>query len=183
VKREKLNPLQPVAVLPVKTSEGTFIARYSEKGLTVLEFPSSEGNGSAEHAYSPPPPLIRQWHRVTALALKRALSGRAARVLPPLDLSAGTGFQQRVWQVLLKIPKGGTRSYGEVARAVGNRRGSRAVGAACGANPIPVFVPCHRVLAANRKLGGYSGGSDWKRKLLWREEVRDWWRNGEAIPD
>ncbi len=83
----------------------------------------------------------------------------------------GTAFQKSVWQALQKIALGRTQSYGEIAAAIGRPRAVRAVGGACGANPIPVLVPCHRVLAANRKLGGFSGGLDWKRSLLKREAV------------
>jgi len=73
--------------------------------------------------------------------------------------------------MLRKIARGRTKSYGEIARAVGNPKAVRAVGGACGANPIPVLVPCHRVLAANNKLGGFSGGLNWKRELLAGEGV------------
>ena len=71
-----------------------------------------------------------------------------------------------------QIRTGQTRSYGEIAKEIGRPKALRAVGGACGANPIPVFVPCHRVLAANQRIGGFSGGLDWKRKLLKREGVR-----------
>jgi O-6-methylguanine DNA methyltransferase len=98
--------------------------------------------------------------------------GRAPGTLPPLDLSSGTDFQQSVWQALQQIRFGQTRSYGEIARAIGKPKALRAVGGACGANPIPVFVPCHRALAANRKIGGFSGGLDWKWTLLEREGVK-----------
>jgi len=70
-----------------------------------------------------------------------------------------------------KIPFGRTKSYGEVAQAIGKPKAVRAVGGACGANPIPVLVPCHRVLAAHGKIGGFGGGLEWKRKLLTREGV------------
>jgi O-6-methylguanine DNA methyltransferase len=103
-------------------------------------------------------------------------------VLPPLDLSAGTKFQQRVWNALLKIPRGQTRSYGDIARAAGNVQAARAVGAACGANPIPVLVPCHRVITTDQKLGGFSAGLDWKRLLLWHEESRVLWQTEEGRP-
>jgi methylated-DNA-[protein]-cysteine S-methyltransferase len=99
------------------------------------------------------------------------LAGRALGALPPFDITAGTAFQQRVWSALRKIGCGQTQSYGEIARAIGKPKAVRAVGGACGANPIPVLVPCHRVLAANRKLGGFSGGLNWKRTLLAREGV------------
>jgi O-6-methylguanine DNA methyltransferase len=103
--------------------------------------------------------------------LNEILAGREPRVLPPLDLSSGTEFQRRVWNALRRIASGRTRSYAEVATEIGRPRATRAVGGACGANPIPVLVPCHRVLAANRALGGFSGGLGWKRKLLAREGV------------
>ena len=156
--------------LSIATPDGQFIARYSAKGLAGLDFPS-ERRGKAASLNRVVLPQIRRWHRATAAALKRALAGRAPGVLPPLDISAGTAFQQRVWGALRKIGCGQTRSYGEIARAIGKPKAVRAVGGACGANPIPVLVPCHRVLAANRKIGGFSGGLNWKRTLLAREGV------------
>ena len=105
------------------------------------------------------------------MALKDVLAGKTPGALPPLDLSVGTEFQQGVWHVLLQIAPGRTMSYGEVAAALRKPKAVRAVGGACGSNPIPILVPCHRVLAANRKLGGFSSGLDWKRKLLAREGI------------
>lgn len=83
----------------------------------------------------------------------------------PLD-PMGTPFQKKVWQALARIPFGTTRSYGELASELGTA--PRALGGACGRNPLPILIPCHRVLAANRSLGGYSGmdGIDTKRFLL-----------------
>ncbi len=83
----------------------------------------------------------------------------------PLHLD-GTGFQRTVWAELLKIPYGETRSYGELAEALGNPAASRAVGLANGKNPIGIIVPCHRVVGANGSLTGYGGGIDRKRRLL-----------------
>jgi O-6-methylguanine DNA methyltransferase len=117
-------------------------------------------------------PQIRRWHRATTTAIRLTLAGRTAKKLPPLDLSGGTEFQRAVWTAMRKIRAGQTRSYGEIAKQIGRPQAVRAVGGACGANPIPVLVPCHRVLAANRKLGGFSGGLEWKRRLLEREGVR-----------
>lgn len=154
--------------IPVVTPDGIFLAHYSRKGLAGLDFPS-HANGKAPAMRAATPSPIRQWHRQTEAALKRALAGLAPRMLPPLDLSRGTAFQQSVWGALLGIGYGQTRSYGEIAHAIGKPGAVRAVGGACGANPIPVFVPCHRVLAANQKIGGFSGGLDWKRTLLARE--------------
>lgn len=84
---------------------------------------------------------------------------------------SGTAFQKSVWRAMQKISLGKTKSYGEIAAAIGRPKAVRAVGGACGANPVPVLVPCHRVLAANNKLGGFGGGLDWKRSLLKREGV------------
>jgi methylated-DNA-[protein]-cysteine S-methyltransferase len=84
----------------------------------------------------------------------------------PLDLSAGTAFQQSVWQALLAIPCGQRRSYGGISAAVGKPAAVRAVGAAVGRNPISIIVPCHRVLGADGSLTGYAGGLSRKTALL-----------------
>lgn len=83
----------------------------------------------------------------------------------PLDIG-GTGFQRRVWSALLQIPYGETRSYNEVARMIGNPRAYRAVANACAANPVPLIVPCHRVVRSDGGLGGYALGMDRKKYLL-----------------
>lgn len=84
-----------------------------------------------------------------------------------LDLAPeGTSFQQKVWSELLKVPYGETISYGELARRIGNPSASRAVGLANGSNPIPIIIPCHRVIGSNGKLTGYGGGLPIKEKLL-----------------
>jgi methylated-DNA-[protein]-cysteine S-methyltransferase len=79
---------------------------------------------------------------------------------------AGTAFQQKVWRELSKIPYGETISYGELARRIGNPKASRAVGLANGSNPIPIIIPCHRVIGSDGKLTGYGGGVHIKKKLL-----------------
>ena len=89
----------------------------------------------------------------------------------PIDVK-GTAFQQRVWQALCDIPPGETRSYGELAAALGHPKASRAVGGANGANNIAVLIPCHRVIAADGGLGGYAYGTEIKAELLRREARR-----------
>ena len=81
-------------------------------------------------------------------------------------LLVGTEFQHAVWDVMSKIPAGSVTTYGNIALYIGNPKASRAVGAACGANPVPYLVPCHRVVAANGSLGGFSGGLGIKERLL-----------------
>jgi methylated-DNA-[protein]-cysteine S-methyltransferase len=83
-----------------------------------------------------------------------------------LDLSAATAFQREVWQLTRLIPYGGTRSYGWIAKRLGRAGAGRAVGQALAGNPLPIIVPCHRVVAKDGGLGGYSGGVDKKRYLL-----------------
>jgi methylated-DNA-[protein]-cysteine S-methyltransferase len=83
-----------------------------------------------------------------------------------LDLSGGTNFQQKVWRILQGISYGRLRSYQWVARRVGGGRYARAVGNAVGANPIPIVIPCHRIVAHDASIGGFSGGLSTKRKLL-----------------
>lgn len=149
--------------VPLPTPMGTFLAGFSERGLAQLDFP-----GRHPRARPAPrlPALQRRWVGLTARALARALQGRAPGRLPPLDES-GTAFQRAVWRALRAIPPGVTRTYAEVTRLVGRSAGAaRAVGQACGANPIPVLTPCHRVVASGGRLGGFSGGRTWKRRLL-----------------
>ena len=152
----------------IATREGEVLAVYSTRGLAQLHFPAIRETDSRP-ADGRAPSVVRSWNRATKAALRAILAGRPPPAFPPLDLTAGTAFQQSVWRAVEKIPLGQTRSYGEIARAIGQPNGVRAVGGACGANPIPVLVPCHRVLAANGKLGGFSGGLEWKRMLLERE--------------
>jgi methylated-DNA-[protein]-cysteine S-methyltransferase len=170
---QSMNPKMKTEIvqLPIPTRDGQFIASYSAKGLAGVNFPSNR-NGRTTSANGTVSPHIRRWHRATAAALKHALAGRTPQSLPPLDLSGGTSFQQRVWSTIRKIACGKTRSYGKIARSIGKPKAVRAVGGACGANPIPVLAPCHRVLAANGKIGGFSGGLKWKRLLLAREGVQ-----------
>jgi len=154
--------------LAIPTPDGEFIARYSEHGLSQLSFP---GDCRTMADDSIAPANVEEWHAATIAALKEILAGRTPTALPPLDLTRGTDFQRQVWEVLRKIGPGHTKSYGEVAAAIGNPEATRAVGAACGANPVPPIIPCHRVLAAKGKLGGFSGTKGWKEKLLAREGV------------
>ena len=164
--------------LPVATSEGIFLAHYSEKGLAALDFPNADGlvapktdsQNRAVNSKQVPLQILR-WHRTTTAALKRALAGQPAKDLPPLDWTGKTEFQQAVWRAMLKLGPGKTKSYGEIAEAIGKPRAVRAVGGACGANSIPVLVPCHRVLAAGGKIGGFGSGLDWKRTLLAKEGI------------
>lgn len=165
-----IRPFTKGNLLPLETEAGTFHARYTVQGLASLDFPDPE-NPHAVRAAEKPSPAQQHWHKRTSEAVLATLDGKRVESLPPLDLEGHTEFQRRVWEVLLAIPPGQTLTYKEVAARAGRPKGAQAAGQACGRNPIPVIIPCHRVLAASQKLGGFSGGLYWKIDLLRREGV------------
>jgi AraC family transcriptional regulator, regulatory protein of adaptative response / methylated-DNA-[protein]-cysteine methyltransferase len=156
------------AVLP--TSLGDMLVAATEKGMCCLAFGEGEGELCARF---PRAELVAAGEDFRALfaqvveAVEQPGPGSAAI---PLDVK-GTAFQQRVWEELRRIPHGETRSYGELAAALGNPKASRAVGGANGANNVAVLIPCHRVIAADGSLGGYAYGLAIKAELLRREGV------------
>ncbi len=158
------------SICHIATPLGDFRALFSDQGLAGLDFPG-QAHPAPPDLSAPSATELARWQQLTTQALLALTKGKVPENLPPLDLSWGTEFQQAVWRQLLAIPLGSTRTYGELAEALGKPGGSRAVGTACGANPIPVIIPCHRVLAAHGKLGGFSGGRQWKLRLLQLEGV------------
>ena len=104
-------------------------------------------------------------------AILEFLSGEANLARVPLDIR-GTVFQRRVWEELRRIPRGETRTYSDIARAIGAPEAVRAVGSACGANPVALVVPCHRALRTDGGLGGYAWGVERKKKLLELESTK-----------
>lgn len=101
----------------------------------------------------------------TERQLREYFAGKRQEFNVPLDMK-GTRFQKDVWEALLSIPFGETRSYGQLARQLGNPRATRAVGAANGRNPVSIIVPCHRVIGSSGKLTGFAGGLETKERLL-----------------
>ena len=152
------------------TPLGPIWLAFTERGLAALEF-AGEGPVSLLPDDSIPPHL-----RPIMAAVRQELTAYFNGV--PTDFAAltldprGTPFQLRVWQELRRIPWGQTISYAELARRVSNPKASRAVGQANAVNPIPLIVPCHRVIAADGGLGGYSSGLDRKGWLLRHEGAR-----------
>jgi methylated-DNA-[protein]-cysteine S-methyltransferase len=136
----------------------------SDSGLRSIEFePWRRLQGCRPGTHPIAAEAIRQ--------LRAYFAGELRRFDLPLDMQ-GTGFQLRVWRELEAIPFGETRSYSQVAAAIGAHRAVRAVGAANGANPIPIIVPCHRVIGAAGALVGYGGGLPLKKRLLELEGAR-----------
>jgi methylated-DNA-[protein]-cysteine S-methyltransferase len=155
--------------------EWTLIA--TERGLCRVVFPH-EGLGDwlpwLERA-APGAPVAEDREAIRQLGAIELLEAyfRGERVSfeqVPLDL-IGTEFQQAVWRALGEVPYGETRTYRDIAVAVGRPKAVRAVGAANGTNPIPVLLPCHRIVGADRKLTGYYGGLAMKRRLLELERI------------
>jgi O-6-methylguanine DNA methyltransferase len=156
-------PLNLNAV-PIQTAAGVFTACFSERGLTQLDFPGS--TRLATRAATDSSAKVGEWAALAQTALDSIWLAQQPRELPPLDVTSGTEFQQQVWSALRRIGIGRTKTYSELAREIGSPGAARAVGSACGANPIPLLIPCHRVVASGGKLGGFSAGLDWKQRLL-----------------
>lgn len=142
----------------------------SAKGIRAISLPQPNKGAAESHlleAAGPfkvarPTPGLRR----ARTQLLRYLAGKSRSFSLQLDTDQGTGFQRRVWRVLQRLPYGSLRSYRWVAGRVGGARYARAVGNAVGANPIPIVIPCHRVVARDASLGGFSGGLPMKRRLL-----------------
>src|SRR5437016_10439782 len=131
----------------------------SDDGVRAIDFHFDYPVESAR------PSNANQILRETTRQLRAYFDGGLRAFDLPLDIQ-GTAFQKRVWVELVKIPYGETRSYMQIAMAVGAPQAVRAVGAANGANPIPIVVPCHRVIGSSGKLTGYGGGLPLKKRLL-----------------
>jgi AraC family transcriptional regulator, regulatory protein of adaptative response / methylated-DNA-[protein]-cysteine methyltransferase len=150
---------------------GALLVATTDRGLCKVDIGDDEPTLEAA--------LAREFHQAVRKrddeglaslveAVLARIEGRAPDRDLPLDVR-GTAFQRRVWEELRRIPLGETRTYGEVAAAIGAPGASRAVGSACGANPVPVVVPCHRVVPASGGVGNYGLGPARKRTLLERE--------------
>jgi O-6-methylguanine DNA methyltransferase len=143
-------------------------------GLAYVELPHASGRGldGWRQRCLPDARLLEDAgaNRQAKAQILEYLEGSRTEFDLPLDLR-GTDFQRRVWEALLEIPYGETRSYQEIARAIRRPRATRAVGAANGANPVSLIVPCHRVIASGGRLGGYGGGLDLKARLLAMEQA------------
>lgn len=160
---------EPVLYGAIRTPWGRLWMAASEKGVVGISFRAQSAGKLAEG-------LLRRsavHFRRDAAALKpyeqaisAFLSGRAAGLDLPADLRGESAFARRVYDAARQIPPGETRSYGEIAERVGGRQFARAVGQALAANPVPILIPCHRVVGGDGTLGGFSAGLGWKRRLL-----------------
>jgi len=145
----------------IKSPIGPITLAGNGEALSFVGLPESR------HPLNIPPEWTRS--QQAFVEAKRQFYAYFAGELMAFDLPLephGTGFQQRVWTALRTIPYATTISYAELARRIGNPKASRAVGLANGANPLPIIVPCHRVIGANGSLTGYGGGLEAKKYLL-----------------
>lgn len=150
-----------------ETVLGPMLAAADARGLIHLSFQEGEDPLTPAPEWREAPKafagLIRE--------VKAYLAGRGRVPRVRLGNLRATPFQRSVWKRLQAIPFGRTRSYGDIAREIGKPRASRAVGAACGANPVPLIIPCHRVVGRGGALTGFSCGLEYKVKLLELEGV------------
>lgn len=142
----------------------------SPKGIRAIVLPKRSKRAVELDLRSPSNGPVQQGESARLEAARRQLldyiAGRRNTFDVPLDLSEGTPFQRKVWRTLQRVPYGKLRSYQWIASRVGGKYYARAVGNAVGANPIPIVIPCHRIVAHDASLGGFSGGLSMKRKLL-----------------
>lgn len=146
----------------IKTSLGFFEIKSRDFSVTSLKRVKRSGASGNEDLFQ----------KKVSKGVEDYLQGRSKRIKIPLFLEEGTEFQKKVWNFLKKIPYGEAFSYKQVAEKLGDSKKARAVGQACGKNPIPIFIPCHRVLRSDKTLGGFSLGKDLKRKLLDLEKTK-----------
>lgn len=145
----------------IETPLGPMMALEANNKLVALDL--FDGDiGAARHTFSQPTPLIRELER----QLDAYFAGRLKQFDLPIDMAAGTPFQQAVWRTLLEVPYGATTTYAAQAQKIGRPKAMRAVGNANAKNPLMIIVPCHRAILSNGGLGGYAGGVARKRALL-----------------
>lgn len=156
--------MKPLNVLRTESPLGLITLVAGPQGLCGAWFENQKHGPTAaqqtQWQVSAQYPLLQK----AALQLQAYFAGELHTFDLPLDLSAGTPFQQMVWQALLTISSGQSQSYGDLARRLNKSNAVRAVGAAVGRNPLSIIVPCHRILGAGGQLTGYAGG-------LWRKQA------------
>ena len=175
---------QEVVLGDVETPAGTFGAVFTSRGLGCLIFPGVSFEHCEAWVRRWEPDAVRSEDRAPLQQLSEQLTayfeGTLKEFAVPLDLR-GTPFQTRVWAALQDVAYGELRTYRQIATTIGAPQAVRAVGAANGANPIPVIVPCHRIIGSSGQLVGYGGGLDLKRRLLELEGVMSAFEPGMSL--
>jgi len=151
----------PLAYTSLDTPIGSLLLAGDDRGLRLINFQTGKHRIRPDRSWR-----LDERRFADAIGQIEAYFAGELRSFNLRLAPDGTPFQLKVWNALLTIPYGETVSYGEVARRVGNARASRAVGAANGGNPLPIVIPCHRVIGADGTLTGYGGGLRIKEALL-----------------
>ena len=169
-----------IFIQTIESPFGTLCAAHSDSVLFCIQFPRRDGHadiqtiGSCISKRFPTADIVHGEDTLPELDMFMAdffaAPDKAGKYSGRLD-TGGSSFQQSVWGELINIPVGKVSTYGEIAQKVGSPKASRAVGAACGANPIPIIIPCHRVVGSTGSLTGFGGGLDMKKKLLEMENA------------
>jgi methylated-DNA-[protein]-cysteine S-methyltransferase len=155
-----------------KTLFGVMWLAFSKKGIVKLSFPNEGRKDIFNFLHRRFNDIVEYKENDKAYGdqINLYLAGKLKSFDVPLDLY-GTEFQKRVWNELLKIPYGSVRTYKDIAESIGKPKAFRAVGGANNKNPIPIIIPCHRVIGSNGELVGYGGGLEYKIKLLQIEGI------------
>ena len=170
----------PIGITTCQTAFGWVGVAWSSRGLVAITLPEPSEAGALSRLPQPggpgselpgseaEPPQDLDLPALLA-KLRRYFEGQPITFGEPLDPTIGTEFQRTVWTLTREIPRGQTRTYGQLARMAGSPGAARAVGQAMARNPWPIIVPCHRVLGSDGSLTGFGGGVEMKRKMLQRE--------------
>jgi epoxyqueuosine reductase len=164
--------LEKILYTGLETPLGTMWAAASEKGLVQFNISTNKENFLKELKSRIKAEYVEDSSRFRALKaeLDRYFNGERFIFEGPFDMR-GTSFQVEVWKAIHSIPYGKLTSYGGIAKQIGRPKAVRAVGNAVGDNPMGLIVPCHRVVSSNGGIGGFTGGLEWKRKLLTQEGI------------
>lgn len=172
--RAEAEGLLDVAYATEDSPFGTLLLAVTPRGLVRLGLPNQDADELLEDLATRVSPRVLE-APVRLDDVRRQLDlyfeGKLTEFAVPLDWQLTSGFRAKVQHAIASIPYGQTRSYTDLARRAGNERAVRAAGTACGSNPLPIVVPCHRVLRTGGALGGYGGGLPMKRALLKLEGV------------
>jgi methylated-DNA-[protein]-cysteine S-methyltransferase len=172
--RAESDGLVDVAYASVDSPYGRLLLARTDRGMVKLALPSHRGDAVSDDAVleelagKVSPRVLEAPARLddARRQLDAYFEGRLTRFEVPVDWRLSHGFTSRALHAVARIPYGRTRSYAEIARAAGNERAFRAAGTACGHNPVPLIVPCHRVIQSGGGIGNYGGGPEMKRSLL-----------------
>lgn len=158
-----------VAYRSVDSPLGTLLLAATDRGLIRVAFDGGDFDRVLEELSEKiSPRLLRAPHKLDTVAreLDQYFNGKRTEFDLPLDYRLATGFRRNVLDYLPEVPYGTTATYADIARLTGNPRAVRAVGTACAMNPLPIIIPCHRIIRADGSIGNYAGGPQAKQRLL-----------------